>query len=101
MEKADVLAHVMMIVQRTVQIIVLIYVKAQQKPLAEVVDVLLTVLVDVQKDVLLLVVADVQMAAAILVLVAALAVAVLLAKKAVYLHAQQIVLEPIIFNIKK
>lgn len=100
-EKVDVMAHVMMTVQRTVQLLVLIYVKAQQKPLlAEVVDVLLTVQVDVQKDALLLVVVDVQMAVAILVLVAALAVVVLLAKKAVYLHARQIVLEPIIFNIK-
>jgi hypothetical protein len=35
-EKADVLAHVMMIVQRTVQILVLIYVKAQQNLLVAV-----------------------------------------------------------------
>jgi len=82
-EKADVLAHVMMIVQRTVQIIVLIYVKAQQKLLAEVVDVLLTVQVDVQKDALLLVVVDVQMAVAMLALVAALEAAVVLVQKVV------------------
>lgn len=83
MEKADVLAHVMMIVQRTVQIIVLIYVKAQQKPLAEVVDALLTVRVDVQKDVPLLVVADVQMAVAMLALVVALEAVVVLVEKVV------------------